>query len=127
MVFGERESGVVLMAVGVAVFCWVLLMAMSAEPSGAQTGGTTGVTTRAQNDDDKQIQYDDKQIQYDDDIIRKNRVTIVEEQTVITRTIPDRPLPPTGGLPVYVMVGGSVLSGAGLLALRFATQRGHHR
>ena len=41
--------------------------------------------------------------------------------------IPNKPLPPTGGLPVHLMVGGSVLAGAGLLALRFATQRGHHR
>ena len=122
MVFGKRESSVVLVTVGVTVFCWVLLVAMSAEPSGAQTGGTTGrttgVTIRAQNDDANRRQYDDAN--------RKNRDIVVEEQTVIVRTIPGKPLPPTGGLPVYVMIGGSVLAGGGLLALRFATQRGHH-
>ena len=115
MVFGKRESSVVLVAVGVAVFCWVLLMAMSAEPTGAQTGGTTaettGVTTKAQNDEDNQ----------------KNRVITVEEQTVIIRTIPAKTLPPTGGLPVYVMVAGSILAGAGLLAGRLRARRGRHR
>jgi hypothetical protein len=149
VVFGKRELSVVLVAVGVTVFCWVLLLAMSAEPTGAQTGGTTGETIRVQNDknnrqyDDKNNrQYDDKNNrQYDDKnnrqydeynrtVIRnnqENRNITVEEQTVITSTIPGRPLPPTGGFLVYVMVAGSILAGAGLLALRFATQRGHHR
>ena len=122
-----------LLAVGVTVFCWVLLLAMSAEPTGAQTGGTTGETIRVQNDKNNR-QYDDKNNrQYDEynrTVIRNNqesRDITVEEQTVITSTIPGRPLPPTGGFLVYVMVAGSILAGAGLLALRFATQRGHHR
>ena len=43
------------------------------------------------------------------------------EQTggVIRQTIPKKPLPPTGGLPVYAMVGGSILVGAGLLGIGF--------
>jgi hypothetical protein len=113
---------VALLTVGVTVFCWVLLLTMSAEPTGAQTGGTTGettgVTTRAQNDDANQRQYDDNN--------KKNRVVTVKEQTVIIRTIPAKPLPPTGGLPVYVMVGGSILAGTGLLAGRLAARRGRH-
>jgi len=133
VVFGKRELSVVLVAVGVTVFCWVLLLAMSAEPTGAQTGGTTGETIRVQNDKNNR-QYDGKNNrQYDEynrTVIRnnqENRDITVEEQTVITSTIPGRPLPPTGGFLVYVMVAGSILAGAGLLALRFATQRGHHR
>jgi hypothetical protein len=149
VVFGRSELSVVLLAVGVTVFCWVLLLAMSAEPTGAQTGGTTGETIRVQNDNNNR-QYDDNNNRkfgdknnrkFDDNNNRQydeynrtvtrnnqeNRDITVEEQTVITSTIPGRPLPPTGGFLVYVMVAGSILAGAGLLALRFATQRGHHR
>lgn len=46
------------------------------------------------------------------------------ENGVIRRTIPKKPLPPTGGLPVYVMVAGSVLAGTGLLGLGFVIRRG---
>lgn len=41
--------------------------------------------------------------------------------------VPRKPLPPTGGLPVYLMVAGSILAGAGLLAWRFTAQRGRQR
>ena len=117
MVFGNRGFSVALLAIGTIIFCWVLLLAMSA-PSGAQSGGgSTGGTTRASDNDDRN---------------QNRRVIIieeptVEEQTVIIRTIPRKGLPPTGGLPVYVMVGGSVLTGAGLLAGRLVTQRGRQR
>ena len=245
MAFGKRGLSAVLVAVGATAFCWVLLLAMSAEPGGAQTGGTTGTasanrsdegcsdprsittftgsedqvtdefrvtgdrfrigfdttaiddgepdetldltvrnangevedtisvseagsgseiisagpgrfsleieagdveydvtvedctggggdgggnriggTTRARNDNANRRQYDDDNRQYDDN--RRNRVTTVEEQTVIIRTIPAKPLPPTGGLPVYVMVGGSILAGAVLLVGRLAARRGRH-
>ena len=97
----------------------ILGAALVPSPTFAQIGGgTTDFTIRAQNDDDNR--------QYDDDN-RKNRVIIVEEQTVIIRTIPAKPLPPTGGLQVYVMVGVSILVGAGLLAGRLAARRGRHR
>jgi len=39
------------------------------------------------------------------------------KRDVIRGTIPKKPLPPTGGLPVYVMVTGSILAGTGLLGL----------
>lgn len=41
--------------------------------------------------------------------------------------VPEKPLPPTGGLPVSLMVGGFILAGAGLLAWSFAAQRGRQR
>jgi hypothetical protein len=113
----------------------ILGAALVPSPTFAQIGGgTTGFTIGAQNDDAIQVQdddddnrqYDDDIRQYDDDD-QKNRVITVMEQTVIIRTIPAKPLPPTGGLQVYVMVGVSILVGAGLLAGRLAARRGRHR
>ena len=48
------------------------------------------------------------------------------EQTggVIRETIPKKPLPPTGGLPVCAMVGGSILAGTSLLGLGFVIRSG---
>lgn len=37
--------------------------------------------------------------------------------------VPNKPLPPSGGLPVYSVVAGFVLTGAGLLALGFGIRR----
>ncbi len=47
------------------------------------------------------------------------------ERTVVN--VPRKPLPPSGGLPVYATVAGFVLTGAGLLALGFLIRRGPHR
>ncbi len=47
-----------------------------------------------------------------------------QKNKVIPRTIPKKPLPPTGGLPVYVMVTGSVLTGTCLLGLGLVVRRG---
>ena len=47
------------------------------------------------------------------------------EPTVIN--IPNKPLPPTGGLPVYGMIAGSILAGAGLLGLGVGIRRGQRR
>ncbi len=59
---------------------------------------------------------------------RRDGKRIEVEGGVTITNIPSKPLPPTGGgLPVHLTVGGSILAGAGPLALRFATQRGHHR
>jgi hypothetical protein len=206
MAFGKRGLSVVRVAVGVTVFCWMLLLA--AAPSGAQTNEDcsdprsidtfTGSDDRITDefrvtgdrfrirfdtttiDDDEQdetldltvrnadggvedtisiseagsgseiisagpgrfsLEIEAGDIEYDvtvEDCVgneRTDRDRTTRERTVrrddnsdITIiNIPNKPLPPTGGLPVHLMVGGSVLAGAGLLALRFATQRGHHR
>ena len=47
------------------------------------------------------------------------------EPTVIN--IPNKPLPPTGGFPVYGMIAGSILAGAGLLGLGIGVRRGQQR
>ena len=47
------------------------------------------------------------------------------ERSVIN--VPNRPLPPSGGLPVYGVVSGFVLTGAGLLALGLAIRRASRR
>lgn len=47
------------------------------------------------------------------------------EPTIIN--IPNKPLPPTGGLPVYGMVAGSVLAGVSLLGLGIGIRRGQRR
>ena len=226
MAFGIRGLSVVLAAVGVTVFCWMLLLA--AAPSGAQTiDGTTDDMTSSTlanlNDDgsgedcsdprsiatftgsDDQITdefrvtgdrfrigfdttaIDDGEpnetldltvrnangevedtisvseagsgseiisagpgrfsleieagdIEYDitvEDCVEADRTT--DDRTTGERTgrrddtditiikIPDKPLPPTGGgLPVYVMVVGSILAGTGLLVGRLAARRGRH-
>lgn len=46
---------------------------------------------------------------------------------VIRSTVPNKPLPPTGGLPVYVMVTGSILAGTCLLGLGLVVRRGPRR
>ena len=46
---------------------------------------------------------------------------------VIKRTVPKKPLPPTGGVPVYVMVTGSILAGTSLLGLGIVIRRGPRR
>ena len=50
-----------------------------------------------------------------------------EPTDVIRSTIPNKPLPPTGGLPISVVVSGFVLAGAGLLALGLGVRRGRRR
>lgn len=44
--------------------------------------------------------------------------------SVIKETIPNKPLPPTGGWPVYALVASFILAGAGLLGFRLVIWRG---
>jgi hypothetical protein len=48
-----------------------------------------------------------------------------KEPTVVN--VPNKPLPPSGGLPVYAVVAASALTGAGLLALGLVIRRGARR
>jgi hypothetical protein len=45
------------------------------------------------------------------------------KRNVIKSTIPKKRLPPTGGVPAYVMVTGSLLAGTSLLALGIVVRR----
>jgi hypothetical protein len=46
-----------------------------------------------------------------------------QKSKVVPNTIPRRPLPPTGGLPVYVQVTGFILAGTALLGLALVIRR----
>ena len=52
---------------------------------------------------------------------RRNRA---RRDRVIRGTVPNKPLPPTGGLPIYPAVAGSVLAGVSLLGLGLLSRRG---
>jgi Excalibur calcium-binding domain len=77
-------------------------------------GTSNGITTE---------EFTIDEIEIDDDQIRS--ITVEEkplrEPTIIN--IPAKPLPPTGGWPVYGTVMGFVLAGAGLLMLGFGINR----
>ncbi len=50
-----------------------------------------------------------------------------QKNKVVPKTTPRRPLPPTGGPPVSVVVAGFVLAGAGLLGACLVVRRGRRR
>ena len=139
MVLGRRELSAAFLAVAAIVVYMVLL---STTPSGAQINGTTlptnGITTTPPPPVDNFITDEfDENIniteQIDENIDDQIGVTVRDpvNQTPKPRkepsnvvNVPNRPLPPSGGLPVYAMVAGSVLTGAGLLALGLVIRRG---
>lgn len=119
MVVGRREFSVILLAVMALLFYLVLL---STVPSSAQTGDDT-------TDGDQSITIDEE-ITVDEEITEQvnedlEEDRIAREPTVIN--IPRKPLPPTGGLPVYATVAGFILAGTGLLALGIGIRRGQRR
>jgi hypothetical protein len=83
-------------------------------------GITNGITTEDVEIEDVEIE----DVEIEDDPIRNN-ITIEgkppREQNIIN--IPRKPLPPTGGWPVYSVVAGFVLTGASLLMLGFGIGR----
>src|SRR4051794_9387921 len=46
-----------------------------------------------------------------------------QRRNIVKGTVPNRRLPPTGGLPVYVMVTGFILMGTTLVGLGFGIRR----
>ena len=129
MSLGKRELSAVLLAFGVIISIY---MAMLAGPISAQNGDndvTTGDLTVVEDVivDDQFIE-DEITVIEDDDNLRED--VIIDkpnnrEPTVIN--IPNKPLPPTGGFPVYGMIVGSILAGAGLLGLGIGVRRGQRR
>ena len=111
MVLGRKELSAILLALGAIVFYLILL---SATPSGAQTGGATTNINIITNQTPS----------------NQGGVTAIanpprrpqREKSIIN--IPKKPLPPSGGLPVYGVVASSVLAGVGLLALGLLIRRG---
>jgi hypothetical protein len=113
VVVGRRELSAILLAVIALVFYLVLLSTM---PSSAQTGDDTT------NGDNITIEDFFEEDITEDDIFEED---IRKEPTIIN--IPRKPLPPTGGLPVYATVAGSILAGTALLALGVGIRRGQRR
>lgn len=50
-----------------------------------------------------------------------------QRNNVVPGSVPNRPLPPTGGLPVSLVVTGFVLTGAGILGTRLVIRRAGRR
>ncbi len=104
----RTELGIALLLMGLLLFYAALLDARATD---AQTGGgSSGESTGP-----AQTQY---QTQYN-----QPTITTIIEETVIRETIPNKPLPDTGGSTV-LMVGGSVLLllYGGLVAWRLKTR-----
>jgi hypothetical protein len=127
VVVGRRELSAILLAAVALVFYLALL---STTPSGAQTGGDTTDSDEITIDEEFIID-DEVTVQEDEDL---QEDVIIEEPTTRERSkkkpivnIPKKPLPPTGGLPVYGTVAGFVLVGAGLLGLGVGIRRGQRR
>lgn len=57
------------------------------------------------------------------DVSTPERTRRERRDRVMRNTIPRKPLPPTGGLPVYLMVSGTVLAGTGLVGLGLVIRR----
>jgi hypothetical protein len=85
-----------------------------------QEGGNGNTVSDGEPTIIDEILEDDDDLQ-EDVIIDNNK----REPTVIN--IPNKPLPPTGGLPVYGMIAGFILAGASLLGLGVGIRRGQRR
>lgn len=129
MAVGKRELSAVLLVFGVVISVY---MALLASPISAQNGDndvTNGDLTVIEDViiDDQFIEDEITVIEDDEDL--REEVIIDKpsnrEPTVIN--IPNKPLPPTGGFPVYGMIAGSILAGAGLLGLGIGVGRGRRR
>ncbi len=136
MVLGRRELSAAFLAVAAIVVYMVLL---STTPSGAQDNPplpTNGLTTDQPPPPVDNFTTDvfDENVNITDQV----GVTIQDPVTPAPTNqvpkpprkeptnvvnVPNRPLPPSGGLPVYGVVGGFVLAGAGLLALGVVIRR----
>jgi hypothetical protein len=105
VVLSRREVSAILLAIAAIVLYLVLL---STTPSGAQTGNQPTTQPTTSNPANPSNQGGVIAIANSSQRPRKERSII---------NIPKKPLPPSGGLPVYGVVTGFVFAGAGLLAL----------
>lgn len=135
MTLGRKEISVLLLAVGALLFFMVFMLSVSSD---AQTGGgstgavTTGASrqaTPAQNNQQNQgaqAKSSGAQAQAGNGASAQSSRDR-QRRNVVRDTVPRRPLPPTGGLPVSVTVGGFVLTGASLLGVGLVIRRGPRR
>ncbi len=118
MVLGRRELSAIVLAVGALLFYFLLL---SSGPSEAQLNvGTTNNVIIDETIDE----FIDEEIT-ENIIIDQNQTPIRKQPTIIN--IPKKPLPPSGGPPLYGVVASFILAGTGLLALGIGIRRGLRR
>jgi hypothetical protein len=121
MAIGKRELSAILLVFGVIISVYMALLAGPISAQNVDNDTTNGAQTTIED------QFIDEQITVQEDEDRQEEVIIDKpprrrEPTVIN--IPNKPLPPTGGLPVYGMVAGSILAGVGLFGLGIGIRRG---
>ena len=123
MILNRRHLSAVLLFFGAAVAIYVVLLTVVASGSQAQgTGATTGEPSNITTNDITINQGGANATANSSQRPRRPR----RERTIIN--IPNKPLPPTGGLlPVPAMVAGSVLTGACLLGLGIGIRRKQRR
>ena len=123
MAIGKRELSAILLVFGAVFSVYMALLAGPISAQNANNDTTNGDQTIIED------QFIDEEITVQEDEDRQEEVIIDKprrrEPTVIN--IPNKPLPPTGGLPVYGMVAGSILAGASLLGLGVGIRRGQRR
>ena len=123
MAIGKRELSAILLVFGAVFSVYMALLAGPISAQDVNNDTTNGAQTIIED------QFLDEQITVQEDEDRREEVIIDKprrrEPTVIN--IPNKPLPPTGGLPVYGMVAGSILAGASLLGLGIGIRRGQRR
>lgn len=123
MTLGRKEISVLLLAVGTLLFFMVFMLSMSSE---AQTGGgSTGAGQSVSQPQSTPAQSPGAAASAGQGgaSAKSGR----QKDKVIAKTVPKRPLPPTGGLPVYAMVAGFLLTGTGLLGAGLVVRRGRRR
>ena len=123
MTIGKRELSAILLVFGAVFSVYMALLAGPISAQNAINDTTNGAQTIIEDQFiDEQITVQEDEDLREDVIVDKPRR---REPTVIN--IPNKPLPPTGGLPVYGMVAGSILAGASLLGLGIGIRRGQRR
>ncbi len=119
MVLGRRELSAILLAI-IAIAFYLVLLATT--PSGAQTGGNTTNQITTQTIVPNPVNPSNQ-----------GGVTAIanpprrppRERSIIN--VPNKQLPPSGGLSVYGAVTSFVLTGVGLLALGLGIWHGSRR
>ncbi len=124
MVLGKKEISVLLLVIGGLLFFGVFLLSVSsdAQTGGGSTGGGSTGAARSANPAPAPAQNSGAQAQAGGASAESSRDR--QRRNVMPKTTPRRPLPPTGGPPVSVMVAGLVLTGAGLLGACLMVRRG---